>query len=61
MAYAISAPSGSGIIGINGAAARLVQKGDLIIICSYCQIDASEAEGHQAKVVLLGDNNKIKA
>ncbi len=58
--YAIEGERGSGIIGVNGAAARLVQTGDLIIICCYCQMDEDEARRHVPKVLLMDDNNKIK-
>src|SRR6202012_5310341 len=41
--YVITGPRGSGIIGINGAAARLVHPGDLVIIISYASLDDAEA------------------
>lgn len=59
--YAIEGESGSGIIGINGAAARLVQTGDLVIICSYCDIDKDQARNYNPTVILLDDNNTPKA
>ncbi|HKT53014.1 MAG TPA: aspartate 1-decarboxylase, partial [Caulobacteraceae bacterium] len=40
--YAIEAPRGSRVIGVNGAAARLVQRGDKVIVVTYCQMDAAE-------------------
>jgi aspartate 1-decarboxylase len=58
--YAIEAPRGSGVIGVNGAAARLVQKGDRVIIASWAQMSAAEAEAHKPVVVLLDDDNGIK-
>lgn len=58
--YAIEAPRGSRVVGVNGAAARLVQKGDKVIIVSYCQIDAAEARNYNPNVVLLDDNNDVK-
>jgi aspartate 1-decarboxylase len=58
--YAIEAPRGSRVVGVNGAAARLVQKGDKVIIVSYCQIDATEAGNYNPNVVLLDDHNEIK-
>jgi aspartate 1-decarboxylase len=58
--YAIEAPRGSRAIGVNGAAARLVQRGDKVIIVSYCQIDASEARNYAPTVVLLDDRNEVK-
>lgn len=58
--YAIEAPRGSRTIGVNGAAARLVQRGDKVIIVSYCQIDAAEARNYAPNVVLLDDRNEVK-
>jgi aspartate 1-decarboxylase len=58
--YAIEAPRGSGVVGVNGAAARLVQKNDRVIIASWAQMDAAEAEAHKPVVVLLDDDNSIK-
>lgn len=45
---------------LNGAAARLVHKGDKIIVVAYCEVDIKEAENFTPKVFLLDDNNKIK-
>ncbi len=50
-----------GEICLNGAAARLVHKGDLVIIASFCQIEVKQAEKHKPTVVLLGEGNKIKS
>jgi aspartate 1-decarboxylase len=58
--YAIEAPRGSRVIGVNGAAARLVQAGDKVIVVAYCQIDAAEARNYAPNVVLLDDANHIK-
>ena len=58
--YAIEAPRGSRVIGVNGAAARLVQAGDQVIIASWAQMDAAAAETHEPVVVLLDENNEIK-
>ncbi len=49
--YAIEAPRKSAMIGINGAAARLAQKDDLVIIISYCQMTQEEAKKYQPKVL----------
>ncbi|MGD8422758.1 MAG: aspartate 1-decarboxylase [Methyloceanibacter sp.] len=57
--YAIEAPRGSSEIAVNGAAARLVQKGDKVIIVAYCQLPAEEARNYHPSVVLLGDDNEI--
>ncbi len=58
--YAIEAPRGSRVIGVNGAAARLVQSGDKVIVVAYCQLPAEEARNYAPAVVLLGDGNQIK-
>jgi len=58
--YAIEAPSGSKVIGVNGAAARLVQAGDKVIVVAYCQLPAEEARDFAPSVVLLDDGNEIK-
>jgi len=57
--YAIEAPPGSKTFGINGAAARLVQKGDPIIVVAYCQLPAEEAPNYQPNVVLLDEQNNV--
>ena len=58
--YALEAPRGSRVIGVNGAAARLVQPGDKVIVVAYSQIDATEARNYAPSVVLLDDGNHIK-
>ncbi len=58
--YVIPAKYGSGIIGINGAAAHLFDVGDKVIICSYVQLDENEIAGHEPKVLLVDDANKSK-
>ncbi|NLV81722.1 MAG: aspartate 1-decarboxylase [Synergistaceae bacterium] len=57
--YVIAGGCESGVICVNGAAARLVQPGDKVIILAYCQIDSEEAESHLPKIVLIGSGNKI--
>ena len=56
--YAIPAPAGSGTIGVNGAAARLAQKGDLVIIVAYARMAEAEARSFQPRVLLVDANNK---
>ena len=51
--YAIEAPRGSQTIGINGAAARLVQSDDLVIIISYIQLAPEDAKSHDPRVLTL--------
>jgi len=57
--YVIPAPAGSGIIGINGAAAHLVSEGDLVIIMSYAQVEDSEAKAMKPRVVHVDERNRI--
>ena len=58
--YAIEAERGSKTIGVNGAAARLVQKGDKVIIVAYGQLPAEEARNYSPTVVLLDETNTPK-
>ena len=58
--YAIEAARGSREVAVNGAAARLVQKGDKVIIVAYCQIPAEEARNYHPTVVVLGEGNAVK-
>jgi len=57
--YAIEGEKESGEIGINGAAARLVAKGDIIIILSYCQVKDDEAHNSTPKLVYVDAENNI--
>ena len=50
---------GPGDICVNGAAARLVHRGDVVIIVAYAQLDADEAVDHQPTVVFVNDDNSI--
>lgn len=56
--YAISAPAGSGTIGVNGAAARLAQKGDLVIIIAYARMAEAEAKAFSPRVLLVDGQNR---
>ena len=58
--YAIEAPRGSRTIGVNGAAARLVQTGDKVIVVAYGHLPAEEARNYAPTVVLLDDDNRPK-
>lgn len=58
--YAIEGERGSGIIGINGAAAHLVKTGDLVIICAYASMSEEKAESYEPTILLLGENNNVK-
>ena len=57
--YTIAGPRGSGVIGINGAAARLVHPGDLVILIAYGQMDTAEAKGYVPSVVFVDADNKV--
>ena len=57
--YAIPAPRGSKMFGINGAAARLAQPGDRIIVVAYAGMAAEEARQFTPTVVLLDENNDV--
>ena len=59
--YAIEAPRGSKTFGVNGAAARLVQLGDRIIVVAYAQLPAEEARNYSPTVVLLDEQNDVIA
>lgn len=56
--YAIAGQPGSGTICINGAAARLVSKEDLVIIASWQEMTAAEAKNHSPKLVFVNDQNR---
>ena len=58
--YAIEAPRGSRTVGVNGAAARLVQKGDKVIVVTYGMLPAEEARNYAPSVVLLDEGNAVK-
>src|SRR3954471_16432876 len=58
--YAIEAPAQSGTICVNGAAARLVQPGDRLIVVAYAQLSLDEARGFKPRVILVDDKNRIK-
>jgi len=58
--YIIKAARGSGIISLNGAAARKAHVGDHLIICTYGPVNDHEALSHNPKIVLLDDHNRIK-
>ncbi|QFF98729.1 aspartate 1-decarboxylase [Psychrobacillus glaciei] len=58
--YIIAGERGSGVICVNGAAARLVQRGDIVIILSYAYVMNEEAQSHQPTVAIMNENNTIK-
>lgn len=56
--YVIAGERGTGVIGINGAAARLVQPGDMVIIISYAVVPDAEARQLVPRVVHVGEGNR---
>ncbi len=58
--YIIAGEPGSGVICVNGAAARLVQKGDIVIIISYVYVTNEEASEHQPTVLIMDEKNAVK-
>lgn len=57
--YVIEGAAGSGVIGINGAAAHLVSPGDLVIIMSFRQVDEADARAYLPRVVHVDGRNRI--
>lgn len=57
--YVIAGEKGSGVICLNGAAARMVQKGDKVIIMSYCNLSIDEAKNFNPTVLFVNKNNSI--
>ncbi|NLL19382.1 MAG: aspartate 1-decarboxylase [Clostridia bacterium] len=58
--YVIPGPPGSGVICLNGAAARLVQPGDIVIIISYVHLTTGEAREHRPTVIFVDEANQIQ-
>ncbi len=56
--YAIPGPANTGVVCINGAAARLVQPGDLVILITYCHLPDEEARQHKLRVVFVDGSNR---
>lgn len=57
--YAIPGPAGSGVICLNGSAARMVQPGDIAIIMTYATMSEEEAKNHVPTVVLVDAQNRM--
>ncbi len=57
--YVIPGEAGSGVIGLNGAAARLVYPGDTVIIISYADLEDAEAREHEPTVVFVDEGNRV--
>ena len=58
--YCIEGPPGSGMICVNGAAARRISMGDQIIVISYAQVTPTELDGVAPKVVMLDEQNRVR-
>lgn len=58
--YVIPGKAGSGVICLNGAAARLVQPGDIVIIMAYALMEEHDAIAYKPTVVMVDENNKIR-
>jgi aspartate 1-decarboxylase len=58
--YAIAGPRGSGVIGINGAAAHLVHPGDIVILATFVELEDAEAREHVPTAVFVDDQNRVK-
>jgi aspartate 1-decarboxylase len=57
--YTIAGERGSGVIGINGAAAHLMQENDIVILITYAQMTTEEAKSYEPKVVHVDKNNRV--
>src|SRR5215471_20782731 len=57
--YTISGTPGAGEVIVNGAAARLVQRGDKVIIITYAQLTDSDLAGYQPQIVQVDDQNRV--
>lgn len=58
--YTVVGEAGSGMVCVNGAAARLVQVGDPVIIITYAQFTPAEARTHRPRIVILNADNSIR-
>ena len=59
--YAIPGKSGSGVVCINGAGAHLIQKGNIVIVATFCDYEEKEAKKHEPKRILVDGQNRILA
>lgn len=58
--YAISGPRGSGVIGINGAAAHLIHPGDIVILATFVELSDAEAREHTPTALFVDSDNRVK-
>ncbi len=59
--YVIAGERGSGVLGINGAAAHLVRPGDLVILIAYGLMDRTEATSYRPRVVFVDERNRVRS
>lgn len=59
--YVIKGKRGSGEVVVNGAAARLVHRGDLVIVLSFCSLTEEEVKGFRPRIVHVDKNNRVKS
>jgi aspartate 1-decarboxylase len=57
--YTIKGERGSGVVGVNGAAARLVHPGDIVILIAYAQLETAEARSLEPSVVFVDAGNRV--
>lgn len=57
--YTIAGERGSGVIGINGAAAHLMHENDVVILITYAQMTTEEAKAYEPRVVHVDENNRV--
>jgi aspartate 1-decarboxylase len=58
--YVIEGKRGSGVIGVNGAAARHAQIGDKVLVMAYCLVDDANAKKFKPKVIIADEKNRVK-
>ena len=58
--YVIPGERGSGVICLNGAAARLVQKGDIVIVLTYCLLGSEQCKDYQPTLVFVNSKNQVE-
>jgi aspartate 1-decarboxylase len=58
--YAMEGARGSGVVCVNGAAAHLVQPGDLVIVATFTELDDAAARGYKPRVVLVDERNRAR-
>jgi aspartate 1-decarboxylase len=60
LTYALQGERGAGVVCVNGAAAHLASPGDVVIVATFADFDDAEARAHRPRVVLIGENNRIR-